>query len=314
MKDLRIIVTGGAGFIGSTIVKTLAENSNEIIVLDDLSSGNYSNIEKLESAGKIRFIKGSITDLELLNNVSKDVDYIFHHAAIASVPKSVNDPKTTNDVNLNGTLNVLMASRKNNIKKVIFASSSSVYGETTDMPIKENLNPQPLSPYAVTKLASEYYCNAFTEVYGLPTVALRYFNVYGPRQDPLSDYAAVIPIFIRRTLDDKKLVVYGDGEQIRDFVFVKDVVKANILAAESKETGVFNIAGGKRITINDLASLIIRLCEKKLEIEYADPRPGDIKLSLADISKAKEKLGYIPRFSLEEGLNETLNWFKNQDI
>ena len=314
MKDAKIVVTGGAGFIGSTIVKKLSENSNEIIVLDDLSAGKYDNIKELDTTGKIKFVKGTVTDLELLNQVFKDIDYVFHHAAIASVPKSVEDPEKTNNVNLNGTLNVLISSRKNNIKKVIFASSSSIYGETTTMPIKEGLNPHPLSPYAVTKLASEYYCSAFTEVYGIPTVALRYFNVYGPKQDPCSEYAAVIPIFIRRALEDKNPVIYGDGEQIRDFIFVNDVVRANILAAESKATGIFNIASGKRITINDLASLIIKLCGKKLDITHANARSGDIKLSLADISKAKEKLGYIPRFNLEDGLNETLEWFKSQNI
>lgn len=314
MQDYKIIITGGAGFIGSTLVKRLSEKSNQIIVIDDLSSGKYNNIKDVDTKGKIKFIKGTVTDVSLLNQIFKDADYVFHQAAIASVPKSIKDPKKTNNVNLNGTLNILRVSRKQNIKKIVFASSSSIYSETTNKPIKENLSLHPLSPYAVTKLASEYYCKVFTEVYGIPTISLRYFNVYGPNQDPYSDYAAVIPIFIKRVLQNKNPIIYGDGKQIRDFIFVDDVVNANILAAENKKTGVFNIASGKPITINDLAKLIIKLCRKKLDITYADPRVGDIKVSIADISKAKKILGYTPKFNLEDGLNETLKWFKNQNI
>ena len=313
MKNSRIIVTGGAGFIGSNLARKLSEDYNKVIVIDNLSTGNYDNIQDLEKPGKIDFIKGTITDLNLLQQIFKDVDYVFHQAAIPSVPRSIKYPMKSNNVNINGTLNVLIAAKDNRVKKVVYASSSSAYGDTPTLTKKEDMIPYPLSPYAVSKLAGEYYCQVFTNMYGLPTVSLRYFNVYGPRQDPSSDYAAVVPKFISRVLNGKPPVIYGDGEQIRDFIFVDDVVHANILAAESKATGIFNIAGGKRISINDLAKSIMKICDKHFDPIHDDPLPGDIKHSLADISRATDTFGYIPKVDIKDGLEKTIKWFQIQN-
>jgi UDP-glucose 4-epimerase len=308
MEGKNVIITGGAGFIGSNLVKRLIEK-NHVIVIDDLSTGHIKNIQNPITSEKIEFVKGSITDLELLQNTFKNIDYVFHEAAIPSVPRSIKDPFKNNLVNANGTLNILLAARDNQVKKVIYASSSSVYGDTPTLPKKEEMNPCPLSPYAVSKLTGEYYCDVFTRIYHLPTISLRYFNVYGPSQDPNSEYAAVIPKFITNILNDKSPIIYGDGKQTRDFTFVHDVVNANILAAESLSTGIFNIAGGKRISINDLAKEIVKLSKKEIEFAYVEPREGDIKHSLADISKAKEGFGYTPKYEIYEGLKETIKWF-----
>jgi len=309
MKGKNVVVTGGAGFIGSNLVRALA-GENEVIVIDDLSTGNPENIRGLIDNQSIMFVEGSITDLDLLNKTFKNVDYVFHEAAIPSVPRSVKDPIESNYANVNGTLNVLVAARDSGVEKVVYASSSSAYGDTPVLPKNEDMKPSPLSPYAVSKLVGEYYCQVFTEVYGLSTASLRYFNVYGPRQDPLSEYAAVVPIFISQVLNDDCPVIFGDGSQTRDFTFIRDVVNVNILAMKSKVSGVFNIAGGKRISINELAKLVMKIIGRNLDIVYEDPRPGDVMHSLADISKAKEKLGYEPRFDLTKGLEETLKWFQ----
>ena len=213
---------------------------------------------------------------------------------------------------LRGTLNVLVAAKDASVRKVVYASSSSVYGDTPTLPKKESMTPSPLSPYAVSKITGEYYCQIFTDVFRLPTVSLRYFNVYGPCQDPSSEYAAVIPKFILNVLKDKPPVVYGDGEQTRDFTFIDDVVQANVRAAESTATGVFNTAGGKRITINELAQTIMKLCQKKIDIKYEAARPGDIKHSLADSSKAKESFGFAPRYDITKGLKETIPWYQKK--
>lgn len=306
---MNVVVTGGAGFIGSNLTKGLAYE-NDVIVVDNLSTGYLKNIQDLIDTNKIEFIGESITDLDSLQKTFRNIDYVFHEAAIPSVPRSVEDPISSNYANINGTLNVLVAARDNNVKKVVYASSSSAYGDTPMLPKKENMKPCPLSPYAVSKLTAEYYCQVFTEVYDLPTASLRYFNVYGPRQDPSSEYAAVIPNFITRISNDESPIVYGDGEQTRDFTFIDDVVNANILAAESKNTGVFNIAGGKRISINDLTKVIMEIIGKDLDLVYDNPRPGDIKHSIADISKAKEKLNYEPKFNIKDGLEETVKWFQ----
>lgn len=311
IKGQHIVVTGGAGFIGSNLTRLLSEN-NKVVVVDNLSTGYLKNIQDLMDTNKIDFIKGNITDMDLLQNKFKDVDYVFHQAAIPSVPRSIKDPIKTNYANVNGTLNVLIAAKDNDVKKVIFASSSSTYGDTPKLPKKEDMAPCPLSPYAISKLTGEYYCQVFTNVYGLSTISLRYFNVYGPRQDPSSDYAAVIPKFISRILNGRPPVIHGDGKQTRDFTFIKDVVCANILAAESKATGIFNIAGGNRISINDLAKLIMKICGKQLDPIHDNPLPGDIKHSLADISKAKEKLGYEPKFNVKKGLEDAVKWYQTQ--
>jgi len=311
MEGKNIIVTGGAGFIGSNLVKQLVD-TNHVIVIDDLSTGHIKNIQNLITSKKIEFINGTITDLELLQKTFKNVDYIFHEAAIPSVPRSIKDPLKTNAVNTSGTLNILIAARDNHVKKVIYASSSSVYGDTPTLPKKEDMTPSPLSPYAVSKLTAEYYCEIFTRIYDLPTVSLRYFNVYGPWQDPTSEYAAVIPKFITSVLHDKSPIIYGDGEQTRDFTFIDDVVTANILAAESTSTGIFNIAGGKRISINDLALLIIKTCRKEAELLYQSPRSGDILHSLADVIRAEDKFNFKSKFSITDGIEETITWFQKQ--
>jgi UDP-glucose 4-epimerase len=254
---------------------------------------------------KVDFINGSVTNLPLLQEIFQGVDFIFHQAAIPSVPRSIENPLASHEVNITGTLNVLLAARDNKVKKVIYASSSSVYGDTPTLPKREDMPPNPQSPYAVTKLAGEYYCQVFHEVYGLPTVCLRYFNVYGPRQDPNSQYAAVIPRFIQKVFEGKPPIIFGDGEQTRDFTFIKDAVEANILAAKSDATGVFNIGTGERVTINHLAELTMKLIGNDIKPIHQEPRPGDIKHSLADISQARE-FGYNPGCSLEDGLAQTI--------
>jgi UDP-glucose 4-epimerase len=311
MKEKNIVVTGGAGFIGSNLVKFLVDD-NHVIVIDDLSTGYIHNIQNLISSKKITYINGSITNLELLQAAFKDVDYVFHQAAIPSVPRSIKDPLKSTTVNAVGTLNVLVAARDNHVKKVIYASSSSVYGDTPTLPKQEDMIPNPLSPYAVSKLTAEYYCGVFTRIYGLQTIALRYFNVYGPWQDPTSEYAAVVPKFITSVLQGKPPVIYGDGQQTRDFTFVNDVISANVLAAESTSTGVFNIAGGKRISINELAGLIIKTCKKDVQSEYRDKRDGDILHSLADVTRAEKGFNFISRFSITDGIEETIKWYQQQ--
>jgi len=305
----KVIVTGGAGFIGSHLAGELLKRGYQVIILDDLSTGKRGNIEPILIQSNIQFIEGSVTDLPLLNKLFQNVSYVFHLAAIPSVPRSVEDPLISHDVNITGTLNVLLAAEHNKVKKVIYASSSAVYGDTPTLPKREGMPPNPQSPYAVTKLAGEYYCQVFFEVFGLPIICLRYFNVYGPRQDPSSQYAAVIPRFINRLFKDESPIIFGDGEQTRDFTFVRGAAEANILAAESDATGVFNIGTGRRVSINKLARLINRLIGKDIEPIYQEPRPGDIRHSLADISKAKQ-FGYNPKYNLEEGLKETIGSFK----
>lgn len=309
MKNKRIVVTGGAGFIGSNLTRALCEE-NQVIVVDDLSAGHIENIKDLIDGESIKFVKRSVTDLEVLQKTFKNVDYVFHEAAIASVPRSIKDPIATNNVNVNGTLNVLVAARDNGAEKVVYASSCAIYGNPSVIPIKESTPLNPLSPYSICKMVGEYYCQVFTTLYNLPTVSLRYFNVYGPKQDPLSEYAAVIPKFITRVTNGKPPVIYGDGKQTRDFIFVNDVVNANILAAESKTTGVFNIANAEQISINELAKLITRIIGKDLDQIYDAPRSGDIMHSLADISKAREKLNFGPKFNITKGLEETINYLE----
>ena len=306
-----MVVTGGAGFIGSHLAEELAGRGYYVIILDNLSTGKLENISHLIAKDNAEFVHESITNLPLLQTLFQGAEYVFHQAALASVPRSIDNPLASNEANITGTLNVLLAARDNSVKKVIFASSSSAYGDTPTLPKRENMTPNPLSPYAVSKLASEYYCQAFSRVYGLHTVCLRYFNVYGPRQDPNSQYAAVIPLFIRRTSNGESPIILGDGEQTRDFTFVKDVVKANILMAQSNASGMFNISRGESITINQLAKIIIELIGNKTKPVYQEPRPGDILHSVADISKAKA-FAYEPEYSLEAGLAETIRWFNER--
>jgi UDP-glucose 4-epimerase len=306
----KVVVTGGSGFIGSNLAEELADRKEEVIIFDNLSTGRFENIQHLINRENVTFVHGSITDLKLLTETFKDVDYIFHQAAIPSVQRSVENPLATNEANIKGTLNVLIAARDCAVKKVIYASSSSVYGDTPELPKRVDMNPNPLSPYAVSKLTGEYYCKVFSEIYGVDTVCLRYFNVYGPKQDPLSEYAAVIPKFIIRVLNNQPPLIFGDGEQTRDFTFVKDVVKANLLAME-KGKGIFNIACGNRISINELTNKITDIMKSETKSIYEKPRVGDVRDSLADISLAREKLGYSPEYSLEKGLEVTITWFSN---
>jgi UDP-glucose 4-epimerase len=312
MKDKHIVVTGGAGFIGSNLARFLTSAHNHVTVIDDLSTGRLENIQGLNDEENFKFLQGSITDLDFLRESFQGIDFVFHEAALPSVPRSVKDPVTTNEVNIKGTLNVLVASKDAGVRKVVYASSSSVYGDTPTLPKNESMTPNPLSPYAVSKIAGEYYCQVFADVFRLPTVSLRYFNVYGPWQDPSSEYAAVIPKFITNVLADKPPVVYGDGTQTRDFTFINDVIQANVRAMESTATGVYNAAGGKRITINDLANTIMRLCGKTMDIVYEAARPGDIKHSLADSTKAQASFGYRPEYDMAKGLKETLPWYQKK--
>jgi UDP-glucose 4-epimerase len=304
MEKKRIIVTGGAGFIGSNIVRTLSIN-NDVVIVDDLSTGRFENIADLTEKENVRFLHASILNLQLLQEAFCDADYILHQAAIPSVPRSIENPLLTNEVNITGTLNVLIAARDNNVKKVVYASSSSVYGDTPTLPKEENMVPNPQSPYAVTKLVGEYYCQIFSQIYHLPTISLRYFNVYGPYQNPDSEYAAVIPRFILSLSQNKSPIIYGDGSQSRDFTFIKDVIQANIIAAESSATGIYNIGAGNRTSIDELAESIIWIMGKKTKPKYEEARAGDVKHSLADVSKART-IGYEPEYNLEEGLRDTI--------
>lgn len=301
----KIVVTGGAGFIGSHLAEELARRGYYVIILDDLSTGRRENLKASLGKKNVDFIQGSVMDLPLLEKLFKGIEYVFHQAAIPSIVRSTENPEASHEVNITGTLRVLLAARNNIARKVIYASSSSVYGDTPTLPKREDMSPNPQSTYAVTKLAGEYYCQAFQKTYGLHTTCLRYFNVYGPRQDPKSKYAAVIPRFISRVSKGLPPIIYGDGEQTRDFTFVKDVVEANILAAESELTGIFNIARNESISINQLANFVAGLLGKKLRPVYENPRAGDIRHSLADISKA-QAFGWVPRWSLEAGLAETV--------
>lgn len=309
MRQKRVVITGGAGFIGSHLAEELVGRGYYVIILDDLSTGIVENIADLLTRENVKFIQGSITDIPLLQELLQGVHYVFHLAAIPSVPRSIENPRACHEVGATGTLNMLLAARDNGVGKVIYTSSSSVYGDTPTLPKNEDMLPNPQSPYAVTKLAGEYYCRVFYQVYGLSTICLRYFNVYGPRQNPNSQYAAVIPRFITRVSQSNPPVIFGDGEQTRDFTFVEDAVEASILAAESNAGGVFNIGKGESVSINRLAGLIIRLMKNSIEPIHEEPRPGDVRHSLADISKAKT-LRYNPKYSLEEGLRETIRKFR----
>lgn len=306
MSTKKVIVTGGAGFIGSNLVDELSKK-HSVTVVDDLSTGKMENIAHLKN---IDFILGSITDLGLLKRAFEGAECVFHLAALPSVQRSVDDPLASNAANVDGTLNVLLAARDCGVKKVVYASSSAVYGDEPTLPKKEDMMPDPLSPYAVGKITGEYYAHVFSDLYGLRTVCLRYFNVYGPRQDPTSEYSAVIPIFISRILAGEAPVIFGDGNQTRDFAFVQDVVRANILAMEKERAeGVFNIACGKRTSLNHLAGIIMEIVGLKVGLIHEKPRQGDIQDSLADISAARNELGYEPEYDLMSGLSKTVDWF-----
>ncbi len=304
---MKVVITGGAGFIGSHIAEYFSQKDDvEVVVLDNLRSGFKENIKNFN----IKFIHGDVTDYNLVEEVLKNTDYVFHLAALVSVPESLEKPYETEKINTIGTLNILEAARKNKVKKVVFSSSAAIYGENPELPKKEEMKPEPKSPYAVTKTTGEYYCRIYQEEFGLPTAVLRYFNVFGPRQNPESQYAAAIPIFVKRAILNEDIIIFGDGEQTRDFIYVKEVVKANLLAAE-KGNAIYNVATGKSITINYLANLIIKITGSKSKIVYTDPRPGDIKYSSADNSKLLS-LGFKFSYNFENALKETIKYFKNK--
>ncbi|OPY54320.1 MAG: UDP-galactose-4-epimerase [Methanosaeta sp. PtaU1.Bin112] len=301
----KIVITGGAGFIGSNLAECLSRD-NDVLVIDDLSTGKMENLAGMD----VRFLRGDLTDQGLLKEAFAGARCVFHQAAIASVKKSVENPMRTNAVGIDGTLNVLIAARDAGVDRVVQASSAAVYGSSPNLPKKEDMLAEPMSPYAVSKLTAEHYARVFLELYGLKTVSLRYFNVFGPKQDPSSEYSGVISRFISALLRDEQPVIYGDGEQTRDFVYVNDVVSANILASRAAP-GIYNIASARSISLNTLIEVIGKILGKEVVARHEPARAGDIRHSLADISRAK-CMGYIPRFDLEDALLETIEWFKKQ--
>jgi len=306
----RVLVTGGAGFIGSNIVERLLDMGEQVRVFDNFATGKRENVKEFED--RIEVVEGDIRSYEDVARAMEEVDYCIHQAALASVARSVKDPIASIEVNVAGTLNVLNAALECKVRRVVFASSSSVYGDTPTLPKEESMVPCPQSPYALTKLAGEFYCRMFYEKYGLATVALRYFNIFGPRQDSTSEYAAVIPKFITTLLDGRKPVIFGDGEQSRDFTFVANAVEANILALESEKAvgGVYNVGCGERITLKELLHILGDILGVEVEPEYAPPRPGDVRHSLASIERAKQDLGYKVLVGVREGLERTVAWFR----
>lgn len=309
---MNYLITGGAGFIGSNIAKRLVRDGESVRVIDNFSTGKRNNIDEIKD--KIDIIEGDIRDTNTVLKAVKDIDFVIHQAALPSVPRSVKDPITSNDVNVTGTLNLLNAAKNAKTRRFVYASSSSVYGDTPILPKREDMPPNPQSPYAVTKLTGEYYCSVFYKVYELPTVSLRYFNVFGPFQDPESQYAAVIPKFINAVLHHNSPVVYGDGEQSRDFTYIDNVVDANILSCRNdKSSGkVFNIACGNRYTLNRLLTEVSYHTGNKANPQFIEPRTGDIRHSQADISSARDLIGYRPKIDFREGLKRTVEWFKRQ--
>ncbi|MFH1545582.1 MAG: SDR family oxidoreductase [archaeon] len=310
MKE-NVVVTGGAGFIGSHIARELVKQGYGVKVIDNLFEGKMENISDIEN--EIEFVKGDIRDNELLEKEFSGMDFVLHQAALRSVIHSMNNPKEYNDVNINGTVNVLEAARNNGVKRVVFASSSSVYGNTTKLPESENDELNPLSPYAVTKLVGERYCKIYSEAFGLETVSLRYFNVFGPMQDPKSEYAVVIPLFIDAIMNDRKPIIFGDGLQSRDFTFVKDVVEGNLVAMKKEGISgeVFNIAKGENIKVIDLVHKINGILGKKVEAKFVSARKGEAKHTQADPEKAKKALGFVCKHEFDEGLRKTVEWFKD---
>jgi nucleoside-diphosphate-sugar epimerase len=306
------LVTGGAGFIGSNLVHALVARGQQVRVLDNLATGRLENLEPVR--GAIEFVQGDIRSLETCRQAMRDVRFVLHQAALPSVPRSFEDPISTSAVNIHGTLNLLLAARDQRIERFVYASSSSVYGDTPTLPKVETMPSDPRSPYAVSKLSGEQFCRVFAYAYGLKTVCLRYFNVYGPRQDPTSTYAAVIPRFIMHCLRGTGASIFGDGTQSRDFTFVEDCVAANLMACEAPIPGgeVCNIGSGSRISVAELYAMIRRIARSGASPQFEPPRPGDVKHSLADITRAKTLLGYSPRYDLESGLAPTVEWFRNR--
>ena len=311
MSDQKLyLVTGGAGFIGSHICEALVGRGEQVRVLDNLSTGHRHNLAHLQ--GRFEFVEGDIRDPQAVGKAMQGVKIVFHEAAIPSVPRSVSEPRLSHEVNVDGTFNVLMAAKEAGVKRVVYAASSSAYGDTETLPKHEEMLPNPLSPYAAAKLFGEYYCQVFTRVYGLETVALRYFNVFGPRQDPSSPYSGVISKFVTSLLAGQAPLIHGDGEQSRDFTYVANVVDANLRAAEAEGASgqVINLAIGERITLNGLLAELQKAIGTSLVPEYGPTRAGDVRHSLADITRAKELLGFHPLVSFAEGLQRTVAWYQ----
>ena len=307
---MRYLVTGGAGFIGSNTVDELVQRGHSVVVLDDFSAGKEENLAEIRN--KITIIKGSITDIEVVRKAMHEAEFVLHLAARTSVPRSVKDPLETNRINVEGTLNVLVAAKELRVKRLVFAASSSAYGETPTLPKVESMQPAPISPYGVTKYVGEIYGQAFLKCYGLETVSLRYFNIFGPRQDPGSPYSGVLAKFCTAFLEDTPPVVFGDGEQTRDFTFVDNAVHANLLACEAPNVAgkVFNVGCGERISLNQVLAALGKVTGKPLQAQYDPPREGDIRDSQADISEARRYLGYEPQVGFEEGLELTFGWYR----
>jgi nucleoside-diphosphate-sugar epimerase len=305
------VVTGGAGFIGSHIASALAASGARVRIVDDLSTGHRENIEEIK--GDVDFVNGSVADEALLKKVLDGVELVFHEAAIPSVPRSVENPRQSHTASVDGTFSLLLAARDRKVRRLVYAASSSAYGDQPTLPKSEEMLPDPLSPYAVAKLVGEYYCQVFTRVYGLETISLRYFNVFGPRQDPGSQYSGVVSRFISTLLTNERPVIYGDGEQSRDFTYIDNVVDANLKAANATAGigKVLNVANGERITLNQLLEELKELTGKpEITAEYREPRVGDVRHSLADISQARKLLGYQPSVGLRAGLQQTIDWWK----
>ena len=306
--DKKILITGGAGFIGSNIVKTLLEKGAKVRILDNFITGKKINIEPFLNNNNFEIVEGDLRDCSDVRRAAEGIDYILHQGALPSVPRSLKDPVTTNNINILGTLNILMAAKEAGVKRVVYASSSSIYGDSKTLPKKEDMPVNPLSPYALSKYAAERYCQIFYQIYGLETVCLRYFNVFGPNQDPTSQYAAVIPKFINLIKNNEIPVIYGDGLQSRDFTYVENVVEANILSCEKNDVAgeVFNIACGNSFTLLQLVDFINKFLDKNIKPKFAEFRSGDVKHSLASIEKAKINLGYEPKVNFEKGLEKLI--------
>jgi nucleoside-diphosphate-sugar epimerase len=311
---MRVLVTGGAGFIGSNLVDELLARGHAVRVLDNFSSGHRRNLAR--AIDDVELIEGDLRSYERVNSGVRGCEIVFHQGALPSVPRSVQDPLTSSAVNVGGTLNVLLAARDHDVRRVVFASSSSIYGDLPGLPRTEDMPVSPAAPYAVSKLAAEHYCHVSTKVYSLETVSLRYFNVFGDRQDPLSHYSAVIPRFVTAMQAGRSPVIFGDGNQSRDFTYVGNVVSASLLAADAPGAAglAFNIATGERHSLNELVATLNRLLGTDVPPTYAVPRPGDIEHSWADISRAREVLGYRPEFGFEEGLRAAVKSYEQMDL
>jgi UDP-glucose 4-epimerase len=311
---VRILVTGGAGFIGSNLVEELLARGHAVRLLDNFSSGQRRNLAGVER--DVDIVEGDLRSYERVHHAVRGCEVVFHQGALPSVPRSVQDPITTSEINIGGTLNVLLNARDEGVRRLLFASSSSIYGDAPGLPRTESATPSPLAPYAVSKLAAEQYCRVFATVYGLETVSLRYFNVFGRHQDPSSEYSAVIPRFIAAMRDGRAPTIYGDGEQLRDFTHIDNVVAANLLAMEAPGASgeVFNIGCGTAYSLNELVEILNRLLDAEIEAAHTAPRPGDVERSWADVSRAGEVLGYAPTIDLEEGLRRTLPSFEESPV